>query len=101
MSKIILLSSIKGGVGKTTVTEALAHFMVSKGEKVTVVDADLQKSLVHDIEADRRKHPNSAQLWECVDLNTLDIANTNKVLARLAAKSKGYIDIKKIQLYSH
>lgn len=91
MSKIILLSSIKGGVGKTTVTEALAHFMVSKGEQVTVVDADLQKSLVHDIEADRRKHPNSAQLWDCVDLNTLDIANTNKVLAKLAAKSKGYI----------
>lgn len=41
VKKIILVSSCKGGVGKSTVTSILAHKLNSKGLKVGIIDADI------------------------------------------------------------
>ena len=45
MSKIILFSNIKGGVGKTTLCAQFAEYLSMKEVTVVAVDADLQASL--------------------------------------------------------
>jgi len=44
MGKVIGLANIKGGVGKTSLTNALAHEFASMGKKVLVIDVDPQAS---------------------------------------------------------
>ncbi|WP_029523502.1 ParA family protein [Persephonella sp. KM09-Lau-8] len=44
MGKIIGVANIKGGVGKTSLTNALAHELSNMGKKVLVIDADPQAS---------------------------------------------------------
>ena len=41
MSKIILFSNIKGGVGKTTLCAHFAEYLSMKGFPIVAVDADL------------------------------------------------------------
>lgn len=45
MSKIIVIGSQKGGVGKTTTTFNLAHVLAKMGKKVLAVDFDSQANL--------------------------------------------------------
>lgn len=40
-TKIIALTSGKGGVGKTTLSANLAYFLASKGFKIAIIDADI------------------------------------------------------------
>ena len=40
MGKIIMIASLKGGVGKTTVCAALAHALATLGQKTLAVDMD-------------------------------------------------------------
>jgi len=44
MGKVIGVANIKGGVGKTSLTNALAHEFASRGKKVLVIDTDPQAS---------------------------------------------------------
>ena len=41
MSEVIVVTSGKGGVGKSTVTSMLAVAMARKGKRVGVLDADI------------------------------------------------------------
>lgn len=44
---IIVVGSQKGGVGKSTLTVAIASLLKSKGKSVMIVDADDQKSIIN------------------------------------------------------
>lgn len=44
MSKVIVIGSQKGGVGKTTTTLNLAYSLCSMGKKVLAIDLDSQAS---------------------------------------------------------
>ena len=45
VTKIILISSLKGGVGKDTITLFFAQYLLHIGASVAVVDADTQRSI--------------------------------------------------------
>ena len=45
MSKVIVIGSQKGGVGKTTTTLNLAYSLCSMGKKVLAIDFDSQANL--------------------------------------------------------
>ena len=42
---IITVAHTKGGVGKSTLAWNLAHSLLEKGEKVTIIDLDFQQTL--------------------------------------------------------
>ena len=42
MTRVIIVTSLKGGVGKTTVTANLAMTLARKGHKVAAIDCDLE-----------------------------------------------------------
>ena len=54
MNKIICVSNQKGGVGKTTTTNALAMGLRHKGYRVLCVDFDPQGNLSFSLRADNR-----------------------------------------------
>ena len=63
MGKVITVTSLKGGVGKTTVSAALAHALARSGQRTLAVDMDVGvRSL--DIALG---HENSA-LSDCLDV---------------------------------
>ena len=45
MSKVVLFSNIKGGVGKTTLCAHFSEYLNEKGMSVSTADADIQASL--------------------------------------------------------
>ena len=45
MSKIITVAHTKGGVGKSTLAWNLAHSLLGRSEKVTIIDLDFQQTL--------------------------------------------------------
>ena len=54
MAKILCVSNQKGGVGKTTTTNALAMGLKRKGSRVLCVDFDPQGNLSFSLGADNR-----------------------------------------------
>lgn len=83
-NRIIVFSNIKGGVGKTTLVECFAHYLVMKGMSVIVVDSDIQQTLSHDVKSDKEKFPDLKQPWNCVSLNTLDKKVVSSALEKLS-----------------
>lgn len=76
MGKFVVFSNIKGGVGKTTLCIAFAHYLVSKGESVQVLDADIQKSVVSLRAVDLKKGEKSIP-WDVV--SSFDIKSDGDV----------------------
>ena len=72
MSKIILFSNIKGGVGKTTLCAHFAEYLSMKGVTIVAVDADLQASLSRHREREVEADPEQTVPWGIARLNTLD-----------------------------
>lgn len=86
MSKIILVSNIKGGVGKTTLCAHLAEFLSTKKFSVSAIDADIQASLSRHRERELEAEPEYAVPWEIHRLNTLDIENVRKIIGNYQQK---------------
>lgn len=53
----ITLFSIKGGVGRTTTAAALAHDLASKGQRVLILDLDLESPGISSMLLDAERHP--------------------------------------------
>lgn len=81
MNKIVLISNLKGGTGKTSVCELLAIYAVEKGLPTMVLDADKQLDVYEDRKADLLKHPEADPLFDISPL-TVD-ANLPAVITKL------------------
>jgi len=88
MAKIIVFSNLKGGVGKSTLCCHFAHFLVKKGQKVAVLDADLSHNIYNLRQRELTKIVDVVRPWE---VWTLDSAiNTDAVIER-AKQLEGYV----------
>lgn len=73
-NKIILLSNVKGGVGKSSLCALFASYLAERGIPVIVVDADLQASLFRHRQREVSADPDVQAPWVVEQLNT---GNTN------------------------
>lgn len=88
---IIVFSNIKGGVGKSTLVECFANYLAMKGEKVAVVDADVQQSLYRQRSQDIEDYPDEVIPWPVMSMNTYQNEKQIPHLMRELSKVDGYI----------
>ena len=86
MSKVVLFSNIKGGVGKTTLCAHFSEYLNEKGMSVSTADADIQASLTRHREREIEADPEQAVSWEIVKLNTLDVGKLKADMKKLRQK---------------
>ena len=86
MSKVVLFSNIKGGVGKTTLCAHFSEYLNEKGMSVSAADADIQASLTRHREREIEADPERAVSWEIVKLNTLDAGKLKADMKKLRQK---------------
>lgn len=85
MNKIILLCNSKGGVGKSTTAVNLASWLASKGETVTIVDADIQQTIVNQRVREQKQYPK----WKIpYDVYGLDSSTPEEVQKQLETIKK-------------
>lgn len=58
MAKVITITNQKGGVGKTTTTEAIGVCLKKKGMRVLCIDLDPQGNLSFSVDAETEYYPN-------------------------------------------
>lgn len=66
MTKIVSVHSFRGGTGKSNITANLAAVLGAKGNRVGVVDTDIQSPGIHalfDLDASKVKHSLNDYLW--------------------------------------
>lgn len=81
-NKIIVFSSVKGGVGKTSLCANFATFFAEQGVPVIVIDVDRQRSLSRHRERDLKAQPGADIPWNIEWLNTKDIENVRTMIER-------------------
>jgi len=86
MSKVVLFSNIKGGVGKTTLCAHFSEYLNEKGMSVSAADADIQASLTRHREREIEADPEHAVSWEIIKLNTLDAGKLKADMKKLRQK---------------
>lgn len=89
-NKIILLSNIKGGVGKTSLCGMLATYMAMQGLPVIVVDADLQQSLCRHRQRESKAYPDVKVPWQVATLDTSNVENVKRAVEKLKGVA-GYV----------
>lgn len=81
MNHLIVFCNLKGGVGKSTLCALFATFLAQQGERVMVVDADLQQSILWHRKEDLRKSPDAEIPWT---VNSIDeLGDLNQTLPRI------------------
>lgn len=80
---IIVTSSLKGGVGKTSLCATSAMHFLLHGIPTVVIDADLQQSLSRHRKRDLEAHPSTDTPWPCIFLNTTDIDGVRNTMERI------------------
>jgi chromosome partitioning protein len=75
MTKIISFGALKGGVGKTQLAFNIAGILSENGNKVLLIDNDLQGNLSNNCSVDRLKHDNSLDIAYDINQN----ASINKL----------------------
>lgn len=71
-NRIILFSNQKGGVGKSTNCIMFSNYLTDKGISLSVIDADLQHSIVFKHREDMKNHPDMKPLYSVYPFNDLD-----------------------------
>lgn len=71
-NKLILFDNIKGGVGKSTLCKAFAHYLVGRGEMVQILDADIQRTIVNWRKKDIQNRPDAKIPWDVVSVFDID-----------------------------
>ena len=79
-NKIIITTSLKGGVGKTSLCANFATFFVEQDVPVFVLDADIQQSLSRHRKRDLEASPSAQVPWPVEFLNTTSIRSSMKLL---------------------
>lgn len=62
-NKMVVFANQKGGVGKTALCVLFANFLVSRDRQVTVIDADIQKSIQTIRNNDKRQYGEDAMSY--------------------------------------
>lgn len=81
-NNVIITTSLKGGVGKTSLCANFATFFVEQGVPVFVLDADIQQSLSRHRKRDLDANPSVEVPWPVEFLNTTDIETVKNVMKR-------------------
>ena len=79
---IIITTSLKGGVGKTSLCANFATFFVEQDVPVFVLDADIQQSLSRHRKRDLEASPSAQVPWPVEFLNTTNIETVKNVMKR-------------------
>ena len=90
-NKILVFANQKGGVGKTALCVLFANYLVSKGEQVTVIDADIQKSIQGIRNNDIRQYGENAMNYY---VQSFDVSKGFEPVAKLVEAAKqvsGYV----------
>ena len=66
---IVLFANTKGGVGKSCLCALFSTYLAQRGERVAVIDADLQQSLVEQRQEELAASPDAQIPWS---LNSID-----------------------------
>ena len=88
---IILFTNLKGGVGKTTLCGMFSTYMTEHGNKVAVIDADIQQSLYRHRERELAQNPSDSPKWQLEPFGISDPETARKVLVRLKEASCDFI----------
>lgn len=88
MARIIVFSNLKGGVGKSTLCCHFAHFLVAKGQKVAVLDADLSHNIYN---LRQRELAKVAGVVKPFEVWTLDSATSTDAVVNRAKQLPGYV----------
>ena len=82
-NKIVLLTNIKGGVGKTTLCGLFATYLAQQGIPVAVMDADIQQSLYRHRQRDLSDNPTEELPWQIQSINTSDDEMVESLVKKL------------------
>lgn len=82
-NKIVLLTNIKGGVGKTTLCGLFATYLAQQGIPVAVMDADIQQSLYRHRQRDLSANPTEELPWQVQSINTSDDEMVESLVEKL------------------
>lgn len=63
-NRIVVVTGIKGGTGKSTITSLLAHYLADRGIGVIVFDADIQATVRNERTDDKKKNPDAVTPWD-------------------------------------
>lgn len=90
-NKIIVFANQKGGVGKTALCVLFANYLVSKNKQVTVIDADIQKSIQGIRNGDIRQYGEDALSYY---VQAYDVSKGREAVGTLVEAAKqvqGYV----------
>lgn len=89
MSKIISVHSFRGGTGKSNTTANLAALFAQKGERVGIVDTDVQSPGIHvlfGVDETQMEHSLNDYLWGKCDITDCAIDVTGSLPTRVPGK---------------
>lgn len=89
-NRIVIVSNLKGGCGKSTVCLAMASWLAARRMPVAVVDADLQQTLFRMRQAEVAARPEAAIPWQVAALDITDVRRVRAVVERLRSVP-GYV----------
>ena len=82
-NRIVIISNIKGGVGKTTLCALFASYLAERGYPVIAIDADLQASLYRHRQREKDVAPDVQAPWNVDLLDTAKGDHLKNVMSKL------------------